>query len=136
MFNFEKYNLKEIKDFFIEKAKNSRIEIYTNEVYFIGELSDSILGRGVEKTSFYFREYPELVFKTFIGDYFSYSPKDLKYLYTSFNTENQILLMRKKIIFLIFLFLLLKFVNINLIFHLLMMKKIKNLLYQLLFNLK
>lgn len=90
MFNFEKYNLKEIKDFFIEKAKNSRIEIYTNEVYFIGELSDSILGRGVEKTSFYFREYPEIVFKTFIGDCFSYPPKDLKYLYTSFNTENQI----------------------------------------------
>lgn len=90
MFNFEKYNLKEMKDFFIEKAKNSRIEIEMNDVYFIGELSDSILGRGVEKTSFYFREYPEIVFKTFIGDCFSYPSEDLKYLYTSFNTENQI----------------------------------------------
>lgn len=96
MFNFEKYNLKEMKDFFIEKAKNSRIEIYTNEVYFIGELSDSILGRGVEKTSFYFREYPDIVFKTFIGDYFSYPPEDLKYLYTSFNTENQIFIDAKE----------------------------------------
>ena len=90
MLNFERYNLKEMKDFFIEKAKNSHIEICTNDVYFIGELSDFILGQGVEKTSFYFREYPDIVFKTFIGECFSYAPEDLEDLYTSFNNEKQI----------------------------------------------
>lgn len=96
MFNFEKYNLKEMKDFFIEKAKNSRIEIEMNDVYFIGELFDSILGQGVEKTSFYFREYPDIVFKTFIGECFSYAPEDLEYLYTSFNNEKQIFIAAKE----------------------------------------
>ena len=90
MFNFEIYNLKEMKDFFIEKAKSSHVEICTNDVYFIGELSNFILGQGVEKTSFYFREYPDIVFKTFIGECFSYAPEDLEYLYASFNNEKQI----------------------------------------------